>query len=573
MGSNNIIVREYLESLKEDKELDYLFPIVLNAMGFRIVATPKESKGQSQYGKDIIAIGKDEKGNEHRWYFELKGYSDKDITDSNYSKKDGVRESIIEAKDTDFNDFSIPQFNHLPIKIIFVHNGIIKSNIRPTFEGFIKKAFNDGEFERWDIYHLTDIFSKYLFNEYLLTDKISIKLFKRTLVFLDAPDYDFSDLKQLINKQLEQLEKNQKQNNNINSNSRAFKIFFATLNLMALMIINYSRENNNLYPAKQCLSILVLRIWAWILSNDLEKDKKTLEQFSKLLKLQGDLLNDYFDKTYPIASIENGLYAEHGAFFEKIGFPLRSFDYLSDLLYYSYLKLHLSNYKKDSIEYIELKNELKNNIIVVVENNEGCKKPVIDNHSIPISILLIFFLDKNIRDEDLIFIGNFMYDILDNINIVKYQEGRYPELYNNIDILVEYCYSDKRPSDYQDNSSILIATIFEFLAVLNAKQIYEQFQEQFSQKISLQIPFFVKDLSLRELEILLFSKTMHQEYYVELIDLPKSFTEFYNNIKSLEINETDFYTDNAGFEAIRVLAHLFNKNELSPNKWRRLIQF
>ena len=33
----NRILREYIESLKEDNELDYIFPILLQAMGFRIV--------------------------------------------------------------------------------------------------------------------------------------------------------------------------------------------------------------------------------------------------------------------------------------------------------------------------------------------------------------------------------------------------------------------------------------------------------------------------------------------------------------------------------------------------------
>ena len=37
----NRILREYIESLKEDNELDYIFPILLQAMGFRIVSTPK----------------------------------------------------------------------------------------------------------------------------------------------------------------------------------------------------------------------------------------------------------------------------------------------------------------------------------------------------------------------------------------------------------------------------------------------------------------------------------------------------------------------------------------------------
>jgi hypothetical protein len=95
MNSNSIIVREYLASLKEDSELDYLFPILLNLMGFRIIQTAKESKGQSQYGKDIIAIGKDKNGIKHKWYFELKGYSDKDITITNFSRLNIVHLMIL----------------------------------------------------------------------------------------------------------------------------------------------------------------------------------------------------------------------------------------------------------------------------------------------------------------------------------------------------------------------------------------------------------------------------------------------------------------------------------------------
>ena len=57
---NQIIVREYLESLTENEELDYLFPILLEAMDFEILTTPKLFKGFSQYGKDIVAVGLDE---------------------------------------------------------------------------------------------------------------------------------------------------------------------------------------------------------------------------------------------------------------------------------------------------------------------------------------------------------------------------------------------------------------------------------------------------------------------------------------------------------------------------------
>ena len=40
----NRIIKDYLESLKEDNELDYIFPMLLDAMNFRIVTTPRNSK-------------------------------------------------------------------------------------------------------------------------------------------------------------------------------------------------------------------------------------------------------------------------------------------------------------------------------------------------------------------------------------------------------------------------------------------------------------------------------------------------------------------------------------------------
>lgn len=341
MNSNNIIVQEYLSSLKEDKELDYLFPILLNAMGFRIVQTAKESKGQSQYGKDIIAIGNDDKGIKCRWYFELKGYEDKDITDKNYSIPDGIRESIIEAKDTAFNDSSIPEFNALPIKIVLVHNGVLKTNIRPTFEGFLSKEFKEGEFERWDIYHLTDLFSEFLFSTYLLPDEESNSLFKKTLAFLDTPDYDYRDFKLLVELQFGKAENATK--------GRIFTKLFATLNLLERIIFHYSKLNNNLIAAKECSKFLIIRTWAWILKNRLETRRAVLNEYKKLLHTHYDILDAYFKKTFLIARIPNGLYAENGAFFEAIGYPLRCFEYLEDILHYCKLRLYYPNFDKESL--------------------------------------------------------------------------------------------------------------------------------------------------------------------------------------------------------------------------------
>ena len=118
----NIIIKDYISSLKEDKELDYIFTLLLENMDFQIVSTPHNTRGQTQYGKDVVATGKDENGRMWKWYFIIKGHAAKDINSYNFNSPDGIRESLLVAKDVDFESYSIPGFNKLPTKFVVVHN-------------------------------------------------------------------------------------------------------------------------------------------------------------------------------------------------------------------------------------------------------------------------------------------------------------------------------------------------------------------------------------------------------------------------------------------------------------------
>lgn len=567
MSSNSAIVREYLSSLKEDSELDYLFPILLSLMGYRIIQTAKESKGQSQYGKDIIAVGDDHNGVKHKWYFELKGFADKDITQSNYSKSDGIRESIIEAKDTVFKDSTISGFNELPAKIVIVHNGVLKTNIRDTFEGFISREFSDGQFERWDIYHLTDIFSKHLFNEYLLSDEASNRLLKKTLAFLDSPDNEFLEYKELVSIQFEKVE---------DVKSRAFKKLFATLNLINSIIFHYSRENNYLVPAKECSKFLILKTWHWILKNNLQSKKPVVTEFRKLLKIQYQIFDTYFQKTFNVARIENGLFYDNGMFFERIGFPIRCFEYLDDIIYYCRLRSTVFESKKAE----RLKNKQKDLIIELIENNSGFSRPIFDNHSIPIIQLLLFFADKkSLREKDLQFLGGFINEIISNLRIEKIRDNRLPELYNRLDLTIESLALGDKPEGYCDTSSILLAILLELTVVFNAEFLFKDILSFIDDKLSLQIVSI--DDTKFNVEQMLFEKHLQEEYYVDCIERVQNglkllkneanFIEFKDSILEKRESTKTYVTDTLGLSCIRYLAHSYYKNEILPEEWRELI--
>ncbi|MDV4068903.1 hypothetical protein CMT34_11940 [Elizabethkingia anophelis] len=556
MSSNSLIVQDYLSSLKEDSELDHIFPLLLQSLKFRIVQTAKEAKGQSQYGKDIVAIGKDNSGKKYRWYFELKGYADRDITDKNYYTSDGIRESIIEAKDAAFNDLSIPGFNQLPVKIVVVHNGILKPNIRPTFEGFIQKEFKDGEFERWDIYQLTDLFSKYLFSEYLLSDNESNRLLKKTLAFLDTPDYNYEEFKKLVIFQFEKI-------NSVKG--RALAKLFATLGILQTLVFHYSKENNNIIPAKECSKFLILYTWSWVLKNNLENKTSIVTEFRKLLKIQFDIFNDYFKKTFPIAKLPDGLFSERGAFFESIGYPLRCFDYLDDIIYYSRLRLIFS--KKEKHGFII--NKQKDLLIELIGNNSGFYRPILDNHSIPIVQLFLFFADKKTRrQQDVNFITEVVFGILGSIIDEKRKYDRIPELYNNMEKVIEFFVSNQKPDGYEDSSSILLAIITELLVIFKAKESFEIFHKYLSENLNLQIATI--DSSEYDVEQLLFEKNLHEEYFVDSIhELTSDFEEFKKERYSKVLPMLEFRTDKVGLSCIRYLAHSYYKNEILPEEWRQ----
>jgi hypothetical protein len=568
MNNNSIFIQEYLSTLKEDSELDYLFPLLLKSMGFKIIRTPKESKGQSQYGKDVIAIGKDENDVLYKWYFELKGYADKNITETNFHKKDGILESIREAKYVDYEDFSIPTLQDLPTKIVLVHNGIIKSNFLQTFNGFIKKELIGYSFERWDIYKLSDLFSTYLFGEYLLVDVESNLLLKKAFAFWDLEDYDFKHLKELIVLQF---------SNSNGTSKRPLKKLIASLGLLNTLIFHYSKEDNNLVPAKECSKFLILKTWHWILENNLQNKKPVVKEFKKLLKGQFEIFDKYFQKTFSIAKIENGLYSEYGAFFEKIGYPLRCFEYLDDIIYYCRLRNTIFESKK--IE--RLKNKQKDLIIELIDNNSGFNRPLFDNHSIPIVQLFLFFSDKScLRQKDVNFLFGFFELTISNLRIEKKRHNRQPELHNKVNPIIEFIATGTKPDDYYDSSSILLAILLEISTVFNSENLFNEILSFIDENLSLQIVSI--DSDKYNVEQLVFEKHLHNEYYVDCIERVQDglkllkneadFNEFKKSVLEKKEPLNSYETDNLGLSCIRYLAHSYFKNEILPEEWRELIE-
>lgn len=541
------IVKQYVASLKEDSELDYIFPLLLERMGFRILSTPKQSKGQSQYGRDVVAVKKD-KGVPTLYLIELKGFRAHDVNDRTLNEKDGLIESMRASKNTPYRDSSIPGLDTFARKYVYVHNGTVDANSVPTLDGFVANEFPNGEFERWDLGDLTQMFSRYLFEETLLTDDESYRLFKRSLVLLDSEGNDYSDIVKLVDLQIARMEGARK------PTERAELNFFATLRLIGAMVHYYSEQADNLYPAKYCMDTIVLKTWGWILRNKFERKKRIIKLFHPLVVQQFDVYEAYLNKIIAATGIKNGFYGFDSRGPEQILYPLRCYDFLNDILYFFYAT-GVYGASKDIVD--QRKTILKE----IIRNNSGFKMPLLDTHSIPIQLLFLYFQSNPTKDDSSFMAGYLVESVINMIR--RHNDTKlWPEMLGNRMALAKSMY--EKSDDYGTSSSLLITTFLELLSYMGLEDTYASLKKQADDSdVSLQIAYPIQDEF--DIETALFSGRLYDELSVQTnLELPDSAAEFREKFRK-PYNSISYRTDKAGYSYLRILAHIYYQTDLFPD--------
>lgn len=543
------IIKQYIASLREDDELDFIFPLLLERMGFRVLSTPRQSKGQSQYGRDVIAIKK-LNGVQTLYLFELKGFGAKDINDRTLNEPDGLIESLRASKYTTFEDASIPNLNTFPRQYVFVHNGLVEVNAQPTLNGFIKTEFPDGNFERWDLGILTSLFSKYLYDETLLADDESYRLFKKTLVLLDAEENDYSDLVALVNLQVEMMESAK------NENRRKLINFFATLRLILSMVYFYSKESDNLYPTKFCADTIVLKAWAWILKGNREKKPSVLKLFNGLVMQQMQIYEEYVNKVLRFANFPKGLYSFQASQTEHIFYPLRCYDFLCDLIYFYELT---EAYGADLEKVGQTRMDA---LKAIIRNNTACTVPLLDTHSIPILMVFKYMAFRGKTQDDTDCLGGFVIDSVINMSLRYRKQNMWPEMSGNRMALAKSLVT--KSEDYSCDSSLLITWLLELTAYLNIPELYSTFKKViYESKVNLQVAY--PEVGEHNIGQLLFEHRLNKELSVETnIKLPKTLDEFRLKFRK-KYNSIKYRTDAGGYGFLRTLAHKYYETDFFPD--------
>lgn len=573
MNLKSLIVRDYLESLTEKKELNRIFPMLLESLGHEILSKPTEYLGLQEYGKDIVSVGRDEEGVKKRFYFELKGGNDRNITRGKFYGKDGIQESITEAAYTPFVS-AYPKFNDLPLKVIIVHNGVIRGGIQTTFENFLVKMgeLNDKiSFERWDISRLTKLFSENLFGAFLFTDEKTTKLFNRVLVNLDTSD----GVSIYFTKLLDSLFSKYEWEGYGKKLPRKWQFLFESLKLVSFIIYTESKAYNNLDIANRYLTHLILRYWYWVLKNNLEQDKKVVHYFEQTMVFFFQVLEEYFGRTLEIALLKDGLYTDNGGMYEQIGYTQRTFEYLG---YYVLLINFDKVFNKEFDAVIA-----KDMVVSIIQSNSVSQRPLLDIHSLIVTDIVKLLLET----EDVDFAKYYLKGILGTLRFRKKKSGMLPDANNSIESVIKYTVTGEKPVYYSDSTSPFLALVVELLVLLDMEREYGHLQKFIHDNkitLGLFIPHHGKNSTSthliedgeNDLEEQLFSKSVNDGYQVETLltknledDL--SFSEFIEKMgKRKREFEYQYRTNKAGYPFLRDLAHMYFKTPYFPDKWRSI---
>ena len=136
------VLKEYLELLKEDGELDSLITDLLFSM--IIIPISKPQRGR-QFGVDISAIGTDIDGVKKVFLFAVKqGNITRNIWDSN---PNSIRQTLNEILDVYIPKVLTKSQKALPQKIIVATNGVLEQTVQLNWNSYLDENSQPNKIE------------------------------------------------------------------------------------------------------------------------------------------------------------------------------------------------------------------------------------------------------------------------------------------------------------------------------------------------------------------------------------------------------------------------------------------
>lgn len=559
-----LVIRDYLESLKEDQELDYLITELL--LNMSIVPLSRPHKGR-QHGVDIAAVGHDPSDKQRKVFLFVVKSGDLNRHTWDTSGTNAVRPTINEILDT-YIPTSIPEiYQTLPVKIVVSSNGLIDSNLQQDWVQFTTKhTTSQVSFDFWGIDYLTLQVGEYLFNEGLVPRKIQSHL-KRTLIFMEVSDYDLSHFYLLLRELFEGLDLSKKKINRKNL------MIFRSANICLNIVFHRGKEIDNLMPVLRASERTVLESWSVISKNEL-LNTSYLREFKKLIDSKEKIDFAYFVKLSPHLQIHEGL--AHGYSVNHLEYSVNTFEQIGILSNIGNHYLNMSDIftrlESDDGD-LGASDNLENAIVIaehlvqLIRNNPAAFNPTLDEHMIEIHAgLTLLFITEHKSAAGQWLTGMLNY-IIQNFKINKVL----PQFVTDFEKLYELHFNGKGKAE---QSSILFTFFAEWALILKDIPLYNKIRKDVADnfpEINLQLWFPETNTEERLYTSNSSSRTGSTKYSIELYDNHLEYEAEMAEERKLLCAERKFSCVKYGFSIIAYWAFRHFRTYPFPTFWRNFL--
>lgn len=300
--SLQLVLQNYLASLKERNELDALLPELLIAMGHSVLSRPQV--GVAQAGVDILSSYTGADGKEELYLFIIK-FGDIGREDL-FAGKQAILPSTREAY-TDFARHRLSEAQKALRKhVVIVSSGVVKQEATSGFAGMADEvnAQPSFTFDFWGIDQLTPLIEKNVFDESLLLASGKSDL-RAALAGLEDSQASIHRFVRFIEKSMATPES--EANDSAPTRRRKFLRRCAAAAMGHGVLVVWGKSENNLKPAVVGGEYLALRLWARSVDLGLTDDEEFQERLATTLGVHLQTLFDYFEKVLPVLKNQRAL--------------------------------------------------------------------------------------------------------------------------------------------------------------------------------------------------------------------------------------------------------------------------
>lgn len=472
-----LILKQYLASLKERKELDAILPDLLSSMGMNVFISP--TRGVKEYGVDIAAVGQVNGVEKKVYLFSVKsGNLTRETWNGNADQ--ALRPSLDEIQDSFIPSRIPPEHRNKKIVICLCFGGDVNSGIRQEVSGYEQRNTQENiSFEEWNGDRLSDFIQQYLLKEELLASS-SQALLRKSLALLEEPESSSKNFLLLIDEVF---------SNAIDADSIASSI--TRINVCLWVLFSWCRDEENLEAAYLTSEQTLLRAWDKVKDHYTGRNKPS-KSFDSLLDTYQQITDCYIDQCLiPYVELKYALsHAVNSPCSIDVNFKL--FDVLGrlsvkghwvlDSLTKSYDEAPPEDQETEEQEKLRLRlRKITRSINLLVINNPMLLSPYKDSQAIDLGLAFTLLSNNSELDS---FVRSWISEVVDRCIFAFKSNGMYPIMHNSYEKLLEHRNKNKSDSNYKEKvteASVLYPLLAVFCAIYeldSASQDLEKFSTE-----------------------------------------------------------------------------------------------